>query len=200
MALSPRNIERDRQVREERRRQIMGAALTMFTRKGITACKMSDIAREAGLSHGHVYNHFASKEELLECIVKESQNNYTLLLERMIRMEGTTPEKLHWMGKNYLADQRSDKPYWIILQAQATDLLSEEAKEIIQRRMMENLQRLTGVIRQGQENGTVAEGEPEEIALMITTFLGAVSLWEIRGFKQPWETSLKYIQKLIQKN
>lgn len=197
--MSPRNIERDRQVREERRRQIMGAALTMFTSKGITACKMGDIAREAGLSHGHVYNHFASKEELLEAIVYESQDIYTRLLEQIARMEGTAPEKLQWLGRTYLADQRSEKPYWIILQAQATDLLSEEAKEKINKRMLENLQRLTGVIREGQEKGTVMEGDPEEIALMITTFLGSVSLWEIRGFKQPWEISLKYIQRLIQK-
>ncbi|MNC50697.1 HTH-type transcriptional repressor KstR2 [compost metagenome] len=177
----------------------MGAALTMFTRKGITACKMGDIAKEAGLSHGHVYNHFASKEELLKVIVFESQDSYTRLLERVLCMEGTIPERLQWLARTYLADQRSDKPYWVILQAQATDLLSGEAKEIIRQRMQENLQRLTSIIRQGQEEGSVMEGDPEEIALMITTFLGSISLWEIRGFKQTWETSVKYIRKLIQK-
>lgn len=198
--MSPRNIERDRQVREERRRQIMGAALTMFTRKGITACKMSDIAQEAGLSHGHVYNHFASKEELLECIVFESQNIYTGFLKQMSRMEGTAYDKLLWLARSYLADQRSDKPYWVILQAQATDLLSDEAKRLIQQRMFENLQRLTAMIKEGQEEGTVVEGEPQEIAIMVTTLLGAVSLWDIRGFKQPWEISVKYIQILLRKN
>lgn len=200
MTLSPRNIERDRQVREERRRQIMGAALTMFTRKGITACKMSDIAKEAGLSHGHVYNHFASKEELLKCIVFESQNLYTIILQEMRQVEGSVPDKLLWMSKAYLSDQRSDKPNWVILQAQATDLLSADAKELIQQRMFENMQRLTAVIQEGQEEGTVIEGDPEEIALMITSLLGSVSLWEIRGYKQSWEVSVKYIQNLIQKH
>lgn len=200
MTLSPRNIERDRQVREERRCQIMGAALTMFTKKGITACKMSDIAQEAGLSHGHVYNHFVSKEELLKCIVFESQNLYTMILQQMSQIEGSVPDKLEWMSKAYLSDQRSDKPYWVILQAQATDLLSADAKELIQQRMFENLQRLTAVIQEGQKEGTVIEGDPQEIALMITTLLGSVSLWEIRGFNQSWEISVKYIQKLIQKN
>lgn len=178
----------------------MGAALTMFTRKGITACKMSDIAQEAGLSHGHVYNHFASKEELLECIVFESQNIYTGFLKQMSRMEGTAYDKLLWLARSYLADQRSDKPYWVILQAQATDLLSDEAKKLIQQRMFENLQRLIAMIKEGQEEGTVVEGEPQEIAIMVTTLLGAVSLWDIRGFKQPWEISLKYIQILLRNN
>ncbi|MNE60413.1 hypothetical protein D3C80_1555560 [compost metagenome] len=147
-----------------------------------------------------MYNHFVSKEELLKCIVFESQNLYTMVLQEMSQIEGSVPDKLEWMSKAYLSDQRSDKPYWVILQAQATDLLSADAKELIQQRMFENLQRLTAVIQEGQKEGTVIEGDPQEIALMITTLLGSVSLWEIRGFNQSWEISVKYIQKLIQKN
>jgi AcrR family transcriptional regulator len=49
---------------EERRAQILQAALTCFSRKGYHQTKMDDIVEEAGLSKGGVYWHFGSKKEL----------------------------------------------------------------------------------------------------------------------------------------
>jgi AcrR family transcriptional regulator len=49
---------------EERRAQILQAALTCFSRKGYHQTTMDDIVEEAGLSKGGVYWHFGSKKEL----------------------------------------------------------------------------------------------------------------------------------------
>jgi AcrR family transcriptional regulator len=52
-------------VQEERRRQILHAAVRAFARKGYHASRVSDIATEAGVAYGLVYHYFASKEGLL---------------------------------------------------------------------------------------------------------------------------------------
>ncbi|HFD40111.1 MAG TPA: TetR/AcrR family transcriptional regulator [Anaerolineae bacterium] len=54
------------QQREERRQQILEAALAVFTRKGFNAAKVSDVAAQAGVSQGTIYWYFDSKEDLLQ--------------------------------------------------------------------------------------------------------------------------------------
>ena len=48
-----------------RREEILAAAKACFAREGFHATSMRDIYRECGLSPGAVYNHFASKEEIV---------------------------------------------------------------------------------------------------------------------------------------
>ena len=62
--MSPRTDEQNAQIKDERREQILKAALKVFALRGFAATKISDIAKEAGLSHGLVYHYFASKEEI----------------------------------------------------------------------------------------------------------------------------------------
>jgi AcrR family transcriptional regulator len=57
--------KRDQQ-REERRGQILRAALEVFGQKGYYASNVSDVAAVAGVSQGTIYWYFESKEELLE--------------------------------------------------------------------------------------------------------------------------------------
>ena len=57
------------QAREERRRQILEAALRVFLDKGYHAANVSDVAAEAGVSQGTIYWYFSSKEELFNAAV-----------------------------------------------------------------------------------------------------------------------------------
>jgi len=53
------------QLRQERRQQILEAALAVFGQKGFHAANVSDVAARAGVSQGTIYWYFDSKEELL---------------------------------------------------------------------------------------------------------------------------------------
>lgn len=50
--------------REEKRRIILRAAMTVFARKGVIKTRASDIAREAGVGKGTIYEYFRSKEAI----------------------------------------------------------------------------------------------------------------------------------------
>jgi AcrR family transcriptional regulator len=58
--------------REERMRSIRAAALDVFSAKGFAAARLDDIAKAAGVAKGTIYLYFASKEDLLESIVKST--------------------------------------------------------------------------------------------------------------------------------
>lgn len=61
----------------DRRRQILDAAIRVFARHGFHACRVSDIAREAGVAYGLVYHYFSSKEQVLNELFTE---RWSLLL------------------------------------------------------------------------------------------------------------------------
>lgn len=62
---SPREINR-----EQRFEQILHAAYVCFTKKGFHSTSMSDIAREAGVSVGHLYNFFESRDAVVEAFAQ----------------------------------------------------------------------------------------------------------------------------------
>lgn len=57
------------QQKEQTRERLLESAYAVFTRQGMVQSRMEDIAREAGVSHGTVFLHFHSQEELLEAVV-----------------------------------------------------------------------------------------------------------------------------------
>ena len=54
---------------ESRRQQVLDAAALCFRRSGFRGASMSEISAEAGMSTGHIYHYFKSKEALVEAIV-----------------------------------------------------------------------------------------------------------------------------------
>ncbi|GHO58155.1 TetR/AcrR family transcriptional regulator [Ktedonobacter robiniae] len=63
-------MARTPKVVEDRREQILDAAIRVFARKGFRQTINSDIAREAGITSGLIYYYFQSKEEMLQAIVE----------------------------------------------------------------------------------------------------------------------------------
>jgi AcrR family transcriptional regulator len=63
------NPSKREQLREERRRQILEAALTVFSQKGFNAANVSDVAAQAGVSQGTIYWYFDSKDDLFTAAV-----------------------------------------------------------------------------------------------------------------------------------
>lgn len=76
MNRSPDRTE-DAALADVRRRQILDAAADVFARRGFHAASMAEIARSFGMSAGHIYNWFDSKEALIEALVERDMANFT---------------------------------------------------------------------------------------------------------------------------
>ena len=64
-----RRQERKEQITEYRQRQILNAALEVFSQKGYGEATIPDIARQAGVAVGTIYNYYESKHDLLVSLV-----------------------------------------------------------------------------------------------------------------------------------
>ena len=56
---------------DDKRQQILQAAVRVFARQGYEASPVGDVAREAGVAYGLVYHYFGSKEEILNTLFTE---------------------------------------------------------------------------------------------------------------------------------
>jgi len=63
---------RRRLPREERRSQILGAARVVFVRQGYAGTRMIEVAEQARVGKGTLYEHFDSKEDLFSTLVVEA--------------------------------------------------------------------------------------------------------------------------------
>jgi AcrR family transcriptional regulator len=61
--------ERKGQAAKYRRQQILDAALSVFSKKGYGEATVPDIAREAGVAVGTIYNYYDSKRDLLMSLI-----------------------------------------------------------------------------------------------------------------------------------
>jgi len=61
---------------DEREQKILDAAVNLFLHYGYDKTTVSDIAREAGVSKGAIYLHFASKDALLEALITRETMTY----------------------------------------------------------------------------------------------------------------------------
>ncbi|MDF1537328.1 MAG: TetR/AcrR family transcriptional regulator [Candidatus Thorarchaeota archaeon] len=69
------------EYKEEARRKIIQHASILFSEKGYTKTKMTDIAESVGVSKGAIYQYFESKSNLLIAILE----SYTALREQQVR-------------------------------------------------------------------------------------------------------------------
>ncbi|MCW3024667.1 MAG: TetR/AcrR family transcriptional regulator, partial [Solirubrobacterales bacterium] len=75
-------ISREKAV-PDKRRLILDAAVRVFARQGFHACRVSDIADEAGVAYGLVYHYFASKDEVLDTLFLERWNVMLALIREV---------------------------------------------------------------------------------------------------------------------
>ncbi|HWY17114.1 MAG TPA: TetR/AcrR family transcriptional regulator [Solirubrobacteraceae bacterium] len=72
------NAKTRAQTAADKRRSILDAAVRVFARQGFHACRVADIADEAGVAYGLVYHYFASKDEILDTLFLE---RWAIMLE-----------------------------------------------------------------------------------------------------------------------
>jgi AcrR family transcriptional regulator len=86
-------VARTANIVEDRREQIMDAALRVFAQKGFTRATNREIAREAGVTSGLIYHYFDSKDALLKTII-EQRSPLQMVRDLSPQMLAMPPEAL----------------------------------------------------------------------------------------------------------
>jgi len=82
----------DRLPAEGTKKKILEASIDLFSRKGYSAVSVRELTKAVGIKESSLYNHFRSKEEILECIYQLFKEERDLALP--------SKDKLSFIAKN----------------------------------------------------------------------------------------------------
>lgn len=172
--MAPLNEEQLHQIRDERKEQIMRAAIKVFSKRGIFGTKMSMIAGEAGVSHGLLYHYFKSKDELFITLVQWSMDEARHTLSDIYDVPGTPLEKITLLTSMILQED-DNSHFMLIQQARTSDGVPEEAKRIIESYSIHAfVDQLMPLFEAGQHAGEIAAGDLRELAACYLSVLSGL--------------------------
>jgi AcrR family transcriptional regulator len=77
------------------REQVLDAAISVFSKKGIATSSVQDIANAAKMSKGSVHYHFESKDELLERVLERCCEVIEARIRAVFEVDGLPLERIH---------------------------------------------------------------------------------------------------------
>ncbi|YCA45196.1 TetR/AcrR family transcriptional regulator [Bacillus sp. JZ8] len=185
----PRQDQQNKQIRDERRAQILQAALRVFARRGMVAAKISDIAKEAKLSHGLVYHYFKSKEEIFMTLVQKALESSLNVIYYANEQVGTPLEKLRWMTEQIMKSINNGEEvllFLIMIQASTSDIVSEEVKEILTgEHAVSPVMATIPLIMEGQKVNEIKQGDPVQLAVTYYAFIQGLAINKIQWEECP---------------
>jgi AcrR family transcriptional regulator len=143
-----------RQQKEERREQILDAALRVFSSKGFSGASIREIARDVGVTEGLLYHYFESKDQLLEACWKE--RTWRAHLERILSEADGKPLEavLRELVDDFLQTLRSQAD---VVRVCAREMQSNpEVAEFHRSKIADNQELLTSFLRERQARGEIA--------------------------------------------
>lgn len=86
-------------AREQKKIDILRAASRVFYLQGFEGTKIEDIAKEAGIGKGTVYEYFQSKQELFDEAISYNREMYIEDIQRALTLDGTFRDKFIALAK-----------------------------------------------------------------------------------------------------
>jgi len=176
----PRTEAANQRIREEQRAKILNSARKVFARKGVAAT-MADVAAAAGVSQGLAYRYFASKEALFQELVEQSVQTGIAGIQRIPNMPGTLRERLGYLVSMAWEGRREHPEiYQLMYQVLDDEATSANIRELIGRQGQTYQNVLRKLIVEGQATGEVAQGDPDQLVIVLLTSLDGLSRLALR--------------------
>ncbi|MUT68827.1 TetR/AcrR family transcriptional regulator [Paenibacillus sp. NEAU-GSW1] len=175
--MSPRTRQQNEQLREERRRQLLQAAVTLFVQDGFDKTSTAAIAKAAGVSHGTVFFYFQTKEELYRDAVLEPLGPALELVRETLTGSGSPRERVECLARLMLTSFAQEEAYLMLIR-QVSHLkdrftaLYEELTAFT----TGNKELLSSVIAEGQKAGQFLPGNPKKLAFFFLAFINGCSM------------------------
>jgi AcrR family transcriptional regulator len=156
---------------ERSRRQVLDAALQLFSRHGYRATSVRDIADAAGVSTGNVYHHFPDKETIFKTLLEElwTAAETRRFPYRRALIAGQFPDNLEALGVAARDSIREFRQYFALIYVDVIEFEGTHVRKFygdMATRYAEVLARIGGLERVASR---LRPGVSPISALMLTT-------------------------------
>ncbi len=180
-------------VSEERRNQILEAAMAVFARQGFDQARMDDIAQEAGLSKGALYLYYKSKDAIISAILQFLFSQAMKKLRGFLENEeqGSVREQLLLLNQYYIAEMK-----WMVsllplsFQFYAVAARQRTVRQFLKRYFKDYREVLAALVQRGIDRGEFQPVQSEDVAIAITALCeGLALLWMVDPDATQWENT-----------
>jgi AcrR family transcriptional regulator len=154
---------------EDKRRQILDAAVRVFAHKGFHTSRVGDIAEEAGVAHGLLYHYFSSKDEVLDTIFRETWSDLLAEIHEIESSDESAREQLQRAAARLLGGWRMhpDVTRVLVREIARSAEVQQRIGELV--KPIESIQR---IIARGQQTGEFRDDFDARLAGII--FYGGI--------------------------
>jgi TetR/AcrR family fatty acid metabolism transcriptional regulator len=156
----------------DKRRLILDAAIRVFARRGFHACRVSDVADEAGVAYGLVYHYFDSKEEILNTLFQE---RWQLMLDAIVEIDRPTDksarEKLFLVASFIIDSYRHEPDLMKVIIVEVTRAANSFGREHLAT-IRKAYGLIADIVEQARQDGSFKSDISAEFAAMC--FYGAI--------------------------
>jgi TetR/AcrR family fatty acid metabolism transcriptional regulator len=158
---------------QDRRQAILDAAVRVFARRGFHACRVSDIADEAGVAYGLVYHYFGSKDSVLDTLFLERWNVMLDVIAEIDAAESpaSAREKLYAIASFIVDSYRHDPDLMKVIIVDVTRAANSFGQTHLAR-IREAYRRIAAIVEGAQRDGAFKADIDAEFAAMA--FYGAI--------------------------
>ncbi|MDR6540018.1 TetR/AcrR family transcriptional regulator [Acinetobacter bereziniae] len=190
---------------EATRQHILNTSYKLVLHKGFIGVGLQEILKTCDVPKGSFYHYFASKEAFGCELLKQYLANYKVKIDELMQIEqGNAYARLVALWQAWIDDPSHDDGGWaencliVKLAAEVSDL-SEDMRQILNFGVSKLTQRITNLLREGQQDGSIPiDIEPEKMAqTMYQLWLGAALLARLAQDKQPLYLALETTQQLL---
>jgi TetR/AcrR family transcriptional regulator len=176
-----RTQEQNTQMREARKEKIIQEALKQFAMKGLSATRIQDIAKGAGMAQGLLYHYYPSKEAIYIDLIDDALDSLNQATRFMREMDKPVQEKillaLRELFKTIQTSDRFRQTCRLIAQATNSMEIPEEAYKLLQQKRNVPYQIMAEIMRQGQQEGSVVDGHPDALAILFWTSVNGLAIY-----------------------
>jgi len=152
------------------REALMAAARSLFAVPGFADAALETIVRDAGVTRGALYHHFADKTELFAAVFEQVEGEMAARMADAIAASGQTdPVEVMRLGARFWLDACSDPEVQRIVLMDAPTVLGWERWSEIGTRY--NIGVVTGLLNAAIETGGIP---PQPVEATALTMLGAI--------------------------
>ena len=190
--MSPRSRLSNQKIRDERRDQILHAALKVFAYKGLKATKISEIAAQANISQGLIHHYFVCKEDVFTAVVERAMTGALAAFDDTAGRDSDPLERLTLITDRMLQGLIIHPEYMLIL---TQSLVNQDTPPAVGKLLASLGQQvnthLVRLIEAGQAAGQVILGSPQELAMVFFAAIQGLAITQFTQgmFTQPMPSS-----------
>jgi TetR/AcrR family transcriptional regulator, fatty acid metabolism regulator protein len=156
----------------DKRRQILDAAIRVFATRGFHACRVSDVADEAGVAYGLVYHYFDSKEAILNTLFSERwQVMLDAIAEVDAQQEVPARDKLYLVASFIIDSYRHEPDLMKVIIVEVTRAANSFGREHLAK-IREAYDMIGKIVEKAQREGVFKPDISSDFAALM--FYGAI--------------------------